>query len=171
MRILSTVTSNPRLEKVPEVNRSKRVQNENIKTRRVKDVKKADKKYKKTHRVFRVPRKFDLNNRQLGIALKQYQLRALQDPNGLAGTVTAKKQPTAVEECVCSSLLASSYLYPKELVEALEEFVATNQINHNDDVKLNSEVLQQSVAYENRMEVCLFLLDLCRTYKKSESQI
>ncbi|MCF7505324.1 hypothetical protein [Vibrio sp. L3-7] len=155
-------------ERVSDITPTKQTREES-QTKRVRDVKQADKRAKKQHRLFRIRRKpmTPQQLRQFSKMLNSYQLKALRDWHGFTQGLPEKQSLNEAQLFILQAANQCQHLYPssirKKMTQYLESLGALAE-----GMDADSEVLQQLVAYEHYLEGLLSMLVLCRKYDDRE---
>ncbi|WP_114785439.1 hypothetical protein [Vibrio tetraodonis] len=157
-----------RTERVHDVTPTKQTREES-QTKRVRDVKQAEKRTKKNPRLFRIRRKpmTPQHQRQFAKMLNSYQLRALRDWHGFTEALPGKKQLNDAQLFILQAANHCQHLYPASLRKKMKQYLESLG-ELGEGMEADSEALQQLVAYEHYLEGLLSMLVLCRKYDKRE---
>lgn len=157
-----------RTERVSEVTRGQQTR-EDFKPRRVKEVSQPDKRAKKYPRLFRVERK-PLTFQQQGQFAKQlnsYQLKALRNWQGFSDSLLDIESLNDAQRWILNAARVCEHLYPRALRKLLKKHIDEFQLT--EDMNVDSQTVQQLLAYEHNLDGLLSILVLCRRYDKRKS--
>ena len=157
-----------RTERVHDVTPTKQTREES-QTKRVRDVKQAEKRTKKNPRLFRIRRKpmTPQQQRQFAKMLNSYQVKALRDWQGFSGALPDKAQLNDAQLFILQAANHCQHLYPASLRKKMKQYLESLG-ELGDEMEADSEALQQLVAYEHYLEGLLSMLVLCRKYDQRE---
>lgn len=140
---------------------------------RVRELKDSAKKEKKKHKILRIKRQpmSHKQQRQFAKQLNSYQLKAMKDWYGFASTLQEEHLNEA-QKFILQSALETPHLYPDFLRAKIRDVLSEiADVNDLSPPEMDSETLQDLVAYEHYLEGLLSLLVLCRKFDEKQRKL
>ncbi|MBW5812561.1 hypothetical protein H0I61_11330 [Yersinia kristensenii] len=161
------------VQRVSPAESAKKLREKSSRLRRVRDIKSAGRLDQKRPRVFRIRSVQTAGRNQQNFArhLHGQFLRAISDWHGYCNQLPAPEALDDVNLFVIQSVYHSSYLYPKEVFQALNGYFDKVAVTSDYLLEVDAMLIKKLMTKDNIITELMALLDICRSHEQHKVKL